>query len=192
MTGILTKIRWVIDQHGFEQDLQRLGHLLHKVDVEAGHALRLERRASEERRYAELMEKQDAILSTLADKGAGKTGPVHAERFTVPWTRSRSFIGRQSILAEIHSHLAQDGEGAGSHQRSVAICGLGGVGKTQIALEYAHLYKDDYKACFWVTCDVRVKITSAFSDMARVLGFAGMGTDQSLMSVMDWFRTTSG
>lgn len=154
--------------------------------------MRLERRESEEHKYSELIEKQDVILATLADRAAGKTGPMQAERFTVPWTRSRSFTGRESILAEIHSHLAPDSEGEGSHQRSVAICGLGGVGKTQIALEYAHLHKGDYMACFWVTCDVRVKITSAFSDMARVLGFADMGTDQNLMNVMDWFRTTSG
>ncbi|KAK4142922.1 uncharacterized protein C8A04DRAFT_29500 [Dichotomopilus funicola] len=81
------------------------------------------------------MEKQDVILSTLADQTAGKTGPMQAERFPVPWTRNRSFIGRESILAEIQSHLAPDSEGAGSHQLSVAICGLGGVGKTQIALK---------------------------------------------------------
>ncbi|KAK4237960.1 P-loop containing nucleoside triphosphate hydrolase protein [Achaetomium macrosporum] len=185
--GILTKIRWMLDQHNFEQDLQMLDHVLRKVEQEAGYALHLERKESEERRYAELMEKQDGILASLADKPA----VVQAERFTVPWPRSRSFIGRESILTEIHSHLGPGGREARRHQRSVAICGLGGVGKTQIALEYTHLHKHDYQACFWVTCDARVKIASAFCEIARVLGFADRGPDQNLMHIMDWFRTTT-
>ncbi|AEO54516.1 hypothetical protein MYCTH_2297165 [Thermothelomyces thermophilus ATCC 42464] len=196
--GILARIRWILDSPIFEQELRQLNYLLRRVDEEAGHALQLEKAAAEERRHAELVQKQEGILAALTDKGSSKMRQVHiTERFTVPWTRSRSFIGRESILAEIHSHLAPDGEAAAaaaavaSHQRSVAICGLGGIGKTQIALEYAHLHKDSYQACFWVTCDVRVKITTAFSEMARVLDFDDLGTDQNIMNVMDWLKTTA-
>lgn len=58
---------------------------------------------------------------------------------------SKNFVGREPELEDIHRKL-QAGQG-------VAICavqGLGGIGKTELALQYAHKYKDDYVAQYWL------------------------------------------
>jgi hypothetical protein len=57
---------------------------------------------------------------------------------------SQNFVGREKELAEIHQKL-QEGQG-------VIVCaveGLGGVGKTELALQYADRYKEEYTAQYW-------------------------------------------
>lgn len=55
------------------------------------------------------------------------------------------FIGRSDELAAIHKQLQHDGS-----RKTVVVHGLGGMGKTQLALAYVQRHKDDYPAVFWV------------------------------------------
>jgi len=58
---------------------------------------------------------------------------------------SKNFVGRGEELAEIHQKL-QTGQG-------VIVCaveGLGGVGKSELALQYAQLHKEEYVAQYWL------------------------------------------
>ena len=58
---------------------------------------------------------------------------------------SLNFVGRETELAQIHANL-QNGLG-------VIVCaveGMGGVGKTELALQYAQHYKDEYVAQYWL------------------------------------------
>jgi len=57
--------------------------------------------------------------------------------FEVPLRRNYQFVGRKSILEELHRKLSEKLE----HERVVALYGMGGAGKTEIALQYAYLYK---------------------------------------------------
>ena len=57
---------------------------------------------------------------------------------------SQNFVGREKELEKIHEKL-QTGQG-------VIVCaveGLGGVGKTELALQYAQRYKEEYTAQYW-------------------------------------------
>ena len=47
--------------------------------------------------------------------------------------------------------------------------GLGGIGKTQTALEYAYLHRHDYQAIFWVRASTREEIISDYTNLARLL-----------------------
>ncbi|EME80972.1 uncharacterized protein MYCFIDRAFT_76918 [Pseudocercospora fijiensis CIRAD86] len=75
--------------------------------------------------------------------------------------------------------------------RTVAIYGLGGVGKTQIGLEYAHRYRSLYQACFWITCDTVVKTTQGIVEIARLLDLQGFDLVQThaLAAVKNWLCT---
>jgi len=64
------------------------------------------------------------------------------------------------------------------------------VGKSQLALEYAHRYRESFQACFWVTCDSVVKTTEGFTEIARILGLDGLNVAQTLSHVKDWLHTT--
>ena len=50
-----------------------------------------------------------------------------------------------------------------------AISGLGGIGKTQTAIEYAHLYRAEYPAVLWSGADSRDALRSGFATFANLL-----------------------
>jgi hypothetical protein len=62
--------------------------------------------------------------------------------------RMTDFVGRESWLARVHRALTADGGTS-----AVAIQGFCGIGKTQLAIEYAHRYKADYDLIWWLPCD---------------------------------------
>jgi hypothetical protein len=55
------------------------------------------------------------------------------------------FVGRSDELAAIHQELQHDGS-----RKTVVVHGLGGMGKTQLALAYAQRHRDEYLAVFWI------------------------------------------
>ncbi len=50
-----------------------------------------------------------------------------------------------------------------------AISGLGGIGKTQIAVEYAYRYRDHYQAIFWINASTRDALSADFVKLAALL-----------------------
>ena len=75
----------------------------------------------------------------------------------LPFTRNHQFCGREDIIYTIHSAFNQippSESGATDAQpmtrRAVVLYGLGGVGKSSIALEYSFQYSKSYTAVFWL------------------------------------------
>jgi len=61
-------------------------------------------------------------------------------------TRNPNFTGRGKDLGRLYEHL-RSGTGASD---PVVLHGLGGVGKTQLALEYVHRFQADYDLVWWM------------------------------------------
>lgn len=78
------------------------------------------------------------------------------------------FFGRDDDLEKIHEILAPSTPGL----RSIAIYGLGGVGKTQIALSYAYRHRSlkTFEAILWVNSETSLSLASSFTRIAIVLG----------------------
>jgi hypothetical protein len=72
------------------------------------------------------------------------------------------FIGREQELIEIHQHLENNGS-----RKTVTLHGLGGIGKTQLAIFYAKRYRTYYSAIFWFNCKDRESIKQGFVNAAR-------------------------
>lgn len=69
----------------------------------------------------------------------------------VPYRRNPFFTGREEVLQLLHDALHRCPMAA--LIQSAAISGLGGIGKTQTAIEYAYRYRDHYQAVFWLKAD---------------------------------------
>ena len=86
--------------------------------------------------------------------------------FKVPLRRNPNFTGREALLDALREALTS-GKAAALTQ---AIHGLGGVGKTQLALEYAYRHGADYRLVGWVRSEEAVRRASDYAALAAALG----------------------
>ena len=90
------------------------------------------------------------------------------ETFIVPYQKNDQFTGRRAFLAELSTKLWAEDSEKSSHR--VILHGLGGVGKTQIALQYAHTHRDIYGSVFWVSGVNDATLLTGFQDIAKRSG----------------------
>lgn len=83
----------------------------------------------------------------------------------VPYLRNPLFIGRSKELEIIQKALRKDQDTTTPQ----AIIGLGGVGKTQLALEYAFRHRHNYRSIFWVLADTRETLNADYIKIAEKL-----------------------
>ena len=76
------------------------------------------------------------------------------------------FFGREQYLRDLRDMLATSSQPTALTQ---AIKGLGGIGKTQTALRYADLFRDEYSAGFWVVAESHESLISGFAEFAQLL-----------------------
>ena len=80
------------------------------------------------------------------------------------------FFGRQDVLKTIKEVLVPDpNESETGALRTYALCGLGGVGKTEIAVEFTFSQKAEFDAIFWIYADSTSKIREGYSQVASEL-----------------------
>ena len=72
------------------------------------------------------------------------------------------FVARQDELSEIHKILNGD-----DSRRTAVLHGLGGIGKTQLAVAYAKFHKADYSAIFWLNSKNEDSLRQSFARAAR-------------------------
>jgi hypothetical protein len=88
----------------------------------------------------------------------------------LPKERNENFYGRQEELERINNYLDPR---YNPNLRTYTIYGRRGVGKTDIALQYAHTNPAQFDAIFWVSCETSLALRQSFSDMAVELGIPG-------------------
>ncbi|SLM38624.1 Tetratricopeptide-like helical domain [Lasallia pustulata] len=92
------------------------------------------------------------------------------EDFTVPFSLSgipetQNFVGRKEELVEIKEAF----QGDGSQRRVVLLHGLGGIGKTQLAVTFVKEHRDAYSAIFWLNGKNEDTLKQSFAVMAKRL-----------------------
>ena len=85
------------------------------------------------------------------------------------------FIGREPVLTQLQEVLAAHGR--------AALSGLGGVGKTQTAVEYAHRHLDEYAYAFWATARSREALLSSYVTIASLLKLPESNAKEQTLAV---------
>jgi hypothetical protein len=91
-------------------------------------------------------------------------GSMRRRRGHVP-PRNPGFTGREGLLAQIRDALL-----AGDRTVVQALQGMGGVGKTQLAVEYVHRFADSYDLVWWINADQAGLIGNQFAELGENLG----------------------
>ena len=111
-------------------------------------------------------------LDKLGKRDEREAGPVAVGRVLRLAPRPVFLAGRQDLLAELEARLTGD-DGAGP--RVVALIGLGGAGKTSVALEYAHRQLDEVAVCWQLPAEDPAVLAAGFGELAAQLGATDRG-----------------
>ena len=96
-----------------------------------------------------------------AAEGRATAAPRRPKLFEGVLPRDLNFTGRDDRLRELHGLLT-----GGTAITQVAIYGLGGIGKTSFAAEYAHRYAGYYAGVWWVLAEQRTQIIASLAALA--------------------------
>lgn len=112
------------------------------------------------------------VYATAGDVHIHEARPAQPPAPVRAWgnvpARNPVFTGREAQLAAIRDALL-----SGNRAAAQALHGMGGVGKTQLAIEYAHRFADSYDVVWWLNAEKAVLLESQFADLAAALGCAG-------------------
>jgi hypothetical protein len=89
--------------------------------------------------------------------------------FEVPAQRVSHFVNRPKILQRIGEAI----EGSGVNPAVLVLTGVGGQGKTQLALEFCRKAAGDYKAIFWIDASSEVSTVRSFEKIVAKICEAG-------------------
>jgi tetratricopeptide (TPR) repeat protein len=106
----------------------------------------------------------------------------------LPIPRNPLFTGRDDDLQWIAKTLARG-------QPAALLHGMGGVGKTQTAAEYARRHADQYKVAWWVAAQTETEADAGYGALAQALNLPGYNprdAAQTRQAVLAWMARESG
>ncbi|PJO44873.1 tetratricopeptide repeat protein [Lysinibacillus xylanilyticus] len=96
--------------------------------------------------------------------------------------RNINFVGRKSLLEKIQNELNKN--------NVVAIHGMWGMGKTQLAIEYSYVYRNDYEVLIWLAAESHEILINSYRNIARNLGLPVdyEQYEDLINNVKNWFQ----
>jgi tetratricopeptide (TPR) repeat protein len=111
--------------------------------------------------------------------------------WNVPHHRNPNFTGREDLLAQLRTALTSGTPAA----LTQAIHGLGGVGKTQLAVEYAYRHATDYELVWWVRSEESATLAAEYARLASALGLPEKDAKEqeaAVQAVRRWLEQNAG
>ena len=167
-----------------EEQISRLNRVIDKHDYSIGPSF-----------LSPSIKPSSKVYSPLEISAGGPRLPILSGRPA----QNFSFFGRESELTLMHETLQFHLEPAKRGPACCIVHGMGGIGKTQIALQYTYAYEHHYEAIFWLKAQTKIELAKSYAAIADETGIAGsirgLSEDESLGKHIDvarkWLQTTS-
>jgi tetratricopeptide (TPR) repeat protein len=142
-----------------------------------------------------LLTNQDKVLEPVL---AQRLSPreVRPDFRNIAWNvprRNPFFTGRAEHLERIRKRLASTASAAVTQPQ--AVTGLGGIGKSQIAIEFAHRYRTEYSAILWTGADCHDALLVGFASWCNLLDLPQKNEpdlDTRAAAVCKWLDSNTG
>ncbi len=135
----------------------------------------------------------EALFQYLQNREQPRSTPTIPAIWSVPYARNPYFTGRAEVLQHISTVLHTSQTVAVAQPQ--AITGLGGIGKTQIALEYAYRFGHNYDAILWIQAETYESLLAELVAVADVLQLPEAHHQEDIQiveAVKQWLRTHTG
>ncbi|GAA3345499.1 hypothetical protein GCM10020358_52830 [Amorphoplanes nipponensis] len=109
---------------------------------------------------------------------------VRADLWNLQLARNAAFSGRNLLLEALRDQLLATENVDGGR---IALEGINGVGKTQIALEYAYRFAAAYDIVWWVSAEQTDRVRTSLAELAERLGIPG-DAEAQVAEVREWLR----
>ena len=109
--------------------------------------------------------------------------------WSIPFQKNPYFTGREDELIRLRNALIKEKNVVVTQPQIIS--GLGGIGKTQLAIEYAYRHRNDYQYIFWVRADTNELLILDFTEIASSINLPMKDEkDQRLIvsTVKSWFQ----
>lgn len=182
---VLRKNAWQAFRNDFSRTIMRIKRMSSTVESEAD-ILRMQR---EDVRYKEVLQ----LLNYMkVDKTESNSKQLRYNN--IPFPINTKFSGRADTLETVQKILGSESTVPSS--RSLGLFGMGGVGKTQIAIQYAYQNRDHFDVVLWVASDNSITIGQSFRGIAEGLSLLGPEDETkdaaaAMWKVKNWLSTTS-
>src|ERR1019366_6367491 len=138
-------------------------------------------------RYEQALDFASGELDEIAQllRRSEETPPQ--EIWLVPYQRNRFFTGRETFFETMRNRLVR----STVRPHALAINGLGGIGKTQLAVEYAYRYRSAYTAVLWLRADSQESLIDSYVHLANELDLPEKGAQDrntTLRVVQRWLK----
>jgi nucleoside phosphorylase len=140
----------------------------------------------------EILAKLDPQVLKASSATPSRFGAAFPDAWNVPRRHQFFFTGRDHLLKRLYDGFTLDSRA--SIIPPQAINGLGGIGKTQTAAEYAYHYRANYRVVIWVRAVTEAELITDFQSAARLLKCPEdrLHKRESLLQTMtDWFMTNT-
>jgi NB-ARC domain len=176
----LIKLSWPKFNNDFKQTIKRLKTLSRIVDTKA-----------EEVRLRDDREKNTELLSAMELLKGTNIAENLLPCYLIPFGIDEQFYGRLDILEKVETKLLHEDGGL----KVAVLWGMGGVGKTKIALQYVNKCRKDFDAIFWISADNSIKLTQDFLEVSKRLHLSPDVDDAqdavaAMSKVKTWLSTT--
>ncbi|KAM7191785.1 hypothetical protein V8F20_009148 [Naviculisporaceae sp. PSN 640] len=111
---------------------------------------------------------RDEILSRISLLASPQTlpSPAAVQHRMIPYVANPQFFSRTAELSRLSSLLIPNQAGL----LIISIIGEGGIGKTQLALQFAYKHFADYTAIFWARADSTLSLAQSYENIALEIG----------------------